>query len=496
MEGTTKIEKGYVCNTLVVDNVRGNVSYCHCLKCKANYTKPVYDTMIYKNSTILDGSATCRVCDIMKTRPFIEARRCNNAWTEAVLNSIKWDEGNLTAISTIGTPIAIQKGGLDIRQYNQYSYKQTVGDGIFLGVFAKVSGVSPTTGLRVGKSEAIACVQCRYCGNKFFIKNPDKFVCPCCSDFRNSRDERKSINSEKKKAKLQEKNTKKMLPHKKGWLEKAREGSMLDTQISEIKSANPDYDCVDVTRQGSIVYTLVCKKCGYEHKLLSKTKTIASCKFCDTRKVNEFGRLFQNHIGLVKNSLQVISQDKDRLECTVECIHCKRQHTIQLYDFLEGRYWCDCRGAAKSFADCYCDNPSCGALLPDITADEYFGGKDLLCPECKKDVRSAYAIQSMTADYGATMRRKIGLAEKEFGDNNRKVRLDYSNDILIKEKEPLYIGTDELAYYRCLCKEHNKALLLSEEEILNYGRDGVGHYACMDMRHRTVPYPDSKSLKI
>lgn len=493
-------EEKIYCGSLIPYERRGNFLKCNCTNCVAGKKTEQFFNTVYNINGLTSGTTKCRLCtEVEKNKDIIDL--ANKIWLDCQSNAEKINRGAITTIRT-GSFVLLdtQREVDECKKFAGMILQSNIGDFEFKGVAAKFYGVKAGI-FTTSKSEDIfAVLKCRYCENILVSSSAIKGItstCPICSSIRTEHVQKREANENARMQKRVETASKKMLPHIRGWRERAKEGSTLAKQIEAVEKSNPGYTCLDANTNGGVVYSLICKSCGTEYRVARKDKKLGECTFCKSKGVHEYGKFLQDFTNSVKNGLCVVSQNKAEFTCVVECIYCKRTCTIPLYDFLEGRYFCDCDGLNKQFSDCFCDN--CGSLLPDIKAVAFFNSKaDLICPICKENVRDVYAVESSSCDYKSSLLRKIRSAEKDLGaDSQRKVRFNLNNDVLLIEKDQVYKGnTDGLAYYRCICKEHNKSLLLSEEEVANYGGSTLGHKYCTDARQHTVPYPDPTKVKL
>ena len=475
---------------------KGVISSCRCTVCGAEPNNGIV-SMTYKTESVKSGKATCNYCKLLRKHEAVRNKN-KEIWFEGLRKDAEYTSFGWSGRVSSGDIIGLSKDEdiQEIVEFRNYIIGNTYGDGIFRGVLVRCSTL-PTGYMGFIQSTAHGVFRCKYCDSLGFVNaSVSKYSCYCCGDARAKLEKKKQDSKHQKMLKRAETLKEKALPHMTGGISQALKNSNLAKRIDTFNANNKGFKCVDIeVGKNTYYFTAVCLKCGDTYKVNRTESKIGECTFCKERNVNEQGWLFRDYTHVVINGLEVKSQNNESLVCNIECIYCKRKETIPLYDFLKGRYYCNCDGLNKQFQDVECSN--CYTLLPDIKALDFFKGGALKCKCCGTDNRDMYEIYSKAADSRASMVRRVKFAQKQMSGSSIKLSTRLVGNNLICEKEPLYKGNkDGLKYYRCYCNEHSKFLVLNEQEVEKYGGSLDGHKHCYDSRQRIIGYPDARDIKL
>lgn len=236
---------------------------------------------------------------------------------------------------------------------------------------------------------------------------------------------------------------------------------------------------------------MICKKCGtvtpYSKHLRGKGE---NCPGCEKMKLNPFykGLCMKDYSNTVFNGLRIIKQyvNERGFMCDAVCRYCGKEfNNVAVYDVIMRELYCDCK---YSVIDIYC--PSCGKPIA-VTKDDIAKMKTegIIC-KCGCNIKKSEILNEVVIeDTSQTMRDKAKAAGEAFkAVGNVEICSDTQ---LIREREPLYAGTDGKMYYRCTCMKHNTTLILSEEEIENYE-----HEQCMDSRQHLITHVNTDNLRL
>lgn len=303
------------------------------------------------------------------------------------------------------------------------------------------------------------------------------------------RQHEKTINNRNKEQK-----TVKMvaMPRVKTPMDNAKDGGKVEKYIENIHELNPTLKVQGIIPSGATFTAhCACSKCGGEVVIPSTLKKKqVDCVGCKQLKNNPnyVGYYNKDWTGTTRNGLTITEQDG--LSCNVKCRMCGRiQENIKLYDVLYNIIYCDC---PESDLDglWYCDN--CGKPL-NIKMKNILGksdnSQDIKCNNCGEN--SGIIIQEainevVASDIKATTCNRLNIAIKDY----RNSTVDVNG--IIKEKEPTYIGTDDLPYYKCRCIEHNTDMTLNDEEIANFDHTKY----CEDIRHHLLDNIDISKIQL
>lgn len=269
-----------------------------------------------------------------------------------------------------------------------------------------------------------------------------------------------------------------------------KESAKLTAYKESIQEKNPDY-FVKVRREGDgFLTTLICKNCGSAITFTNTNKTkVYKCDNCKKKEANPFykGVYQRDYTNTVFNDMRIIRQyvTEDGYKCDIECRQCRKQFLGEdLYDVLNRKIFCDCERAGLFWVctDCYKGN----LITPEQLMN--MGAEGFTC-DCgnklsKQDVENEIVIN----DAGNSMRDKSRAVGELFKSGDTEIK---NSSQLIKERVPLYAGTDGEYYYRCHCMEHNISLILNNTEIENYD-----HTQCFDTRQKLLSKPDADKIKL
>lgn len=272
-----------------------------------------------------------------------------------------------------------------------------------------------------------------------------------------------------------------------------KESAKLTAYKEAIMEKNPDY-FVKVRREGDgFLTTLICKNCGSAITFANTNKTkVHKCKNCEKKEKNPFykGLYQRDYTNTVFNGLRIVKQyvTDDGYKCDLVCRMCGEQIIGEdLYDVMNRQIFCNCDKAGL-FWVC----PECWANHL-ITPNEMMSMTDegFKCT-CGKGIisKAEVANEMVISDAGDSMRDKAKAIGQMFktGNSNTEIR---SRSQLVKERNPLYAGTDGEYYYRCHCLEHNVSLILNNSEI-----DDYDHTQCYDSRQHLLSTPQADDIKL
>lgn len=347
-------------------------------------------------------------------------------------------------------------------------------------------------------------LQCKRCGysKEVEIKKLNKIdtSCPNCSKLRKETTRRVQIALDSKKEHDKviltnriRKREQKMVPMSKvkSPLDNIKPGSKIEKHINNIKALNPNLQIGGVEFTGSAYTTqCICSRCGSEVVIPSTLKKKqVECVGCSKLKtnLNYKGTFQKDWVGFTKNNLTITGQSG--LKCNVKCRMCGHiQNEVNLWDVLHGKLYCECE--LGNFDDIYYCN-SCGKPMK-IKLSQVIGksdnSEDIVCNMCGKNsgVTAQEILNEQTAmDMKATTCNKLDIAIKDY----KNAIVDING--LIKDKEPLYAGTDDVLYYKCRCLEHQTDLILNDMEIANFD-----HSQCEDGRQHIIKNIDVDNLKL
>lgn len=436
---------------------------CVCQVCgRGNTDSDSYVNMLYNESYLKENNQECRFCNYLK-RLDKENKLGNKNAVDILINKEKLIKSGHNEIIKPNSDYIITGGSIKSPFTLGYPFKKEFGDFYVLGYIGKYRD----------KFKALSpdklAFRCKYCGNtKIYLsgsKIPSSIICDNCSKQREIISEKKLKLKEKKQSSIKPKKEKplvKIKSHK----DFIRDKFKFDKYISSIQDKNPNCTVLDVVKEGNgHVTKLRCNKCG---SLLSISKTKkpskVECLGCK-RKLkapNYKGVLFRDHTNTVVNRLEIINQYGNL--CDVKCIGCgKVQEGLDLFSVLSRMFCCTCDNSI-SFTCC----SVCGKELKEFSIKDILNNKaGCTCSECKSTYDSDfYKLDLKLEDDKITLKKKIS----SFGEVGR-VKAVLTDTNLIKESEPVYVGTDNEYYYRCRCCTHNTDLVLSNSEIDNYNHE-------------------------
>lgn len=269
-----------------------------------------------------------------------------------------------------------------------------------------------------------------------------------------------------------------------------KENAKLQEYKRLISEKNPGYFVKVKPENPGFITTLICKECG---TVISFTNTnrnkVYECEGCKKKKENPFykGTYTKDYINSVFNGLRIVNQYKDDegFKCDAVCRYCGEEfNNIDLFDVINRKIYCECK---YSCVDVFCDK--CGTPI-SITKKELstLGDNGITCKCGEQILKSTIENEVVIEDTSQTMRDKAKAIGEKFKSNNVDIKPDIK---LIKEREPLYAGTDGEYYYRCTCIDHNVTLILNNTEIENYD-----HTQCNDIRQHLLAKPESDKIKM
>ena len=271
-----------------------------------------------------------------------------------------------------------------------------------------------------------------------------------------------------------------------------KESAKLKEYKDAIAKKNPGF-FVKARPEGSgFVTSLICKECGTIVAFTNTNKNKAyECPGCAAKDKDPFyrGTCTKDYTNSVFNGLKIVRQyvDEDGYKCDAVCRQCKNEFNgVDLYDVINRELYCDCE---YSMVDIECERCGMNFEVP-ISKIASFEGKGDECPYCHNEVsQSELCNASAIADATSTLWAKTKAAGELFkGGKNIDVKPE---NRLVKERTPLYAGTDGEYYYRCNCLEHNTSLILNNTEIENYD-----HSQCHDSRQHLMNKPVADKLKL
>lgn len=365
--------------------------------------------------------------------------------------------------------------------------------------------MSCSVGVGDSRRYLLRCPACNYTTIKTIgdiKKESSSLKCPNCSKFTQqsstiikSAMERKRLHSIKIENNRKEKEIasgKDIFVKMKSPLDNVKSGSNVDKYIKKVKEANLNLDIQGLIPAGATyVAHCMCMECGSEVIIPSSAKNKkVDCPGCEKKKTNlNYRGLYQRDLSnTCKNNL-IISNHRGTL-CDATCKFCKRvQKDVKLFDVMNDRIYCACSGNDREDIDICL---SCGSTMK-ITMKSIMSCKDneeeIICSKCGKPSGITYQNiknQIVADDRRFTIAKKLDISVRDI--KNSTVTF---NDI-IKEKEPVYIGTDGMPYYKCRCLKHSTDLTLNDNEIANFDCNTY----CDDGRQHLIDRPDPDKINL
>lgn len=477
-------------SSLFVEGIYYNKVICRCQSCLRS--------SVYTEDELNNGLVMCKVCEGVR-----QASTLIKPTTEmkTAITLIKnYNVGKYRTGANSVTPSQSYKG---------LNRGQQIGELIleFFVAKAKRNGGSSGISFDTPSSAILVCPSCRYYRRVIEIDKLNEYVktnegldlqCPHCNKIikkaeaevkelrKNKTEHLQKIvtNRNNKKAnKVREDGTSQLIQKVRSPLDNVKQGGKLDNLLKKVKELNKNLEIQDVEPSGASYKVLcTCNKCGTEVVIPSTRKNKeVGCPGCEKLKtdINYIGAYSKDYKGTAKNLLELIERKDDI--CTVKCNSCGRVYNnIKFYNWYKGKVICNCENNQLT-NEVICSN--CGEYMT-IPLKSVIGKNDntkhIICSKCGKD--SGVTIQEIIDDYieapsmAITTSNKLGVARNKIKSSTTIV-----NGVVIKSKEPLYIGTDGNMYYKCTCMEHNTDMIMNDDEISTFD-----HSQCNDARQHIM----------
>lgn len=493
VEQELKFEK----ETLVIKDIHYNKLKCYCNKCNMEG--------IYTEKE-LDSGEGCKYC-----REFERAAKEIKITTEMKSCDAIIKRTETRANTSDGLPKAGQL------VYSLYSNCKGLQVGQLFNDLVLSKFVSKIVGGGASKSLSTpthAILVCRYCGHYKRLltieellqynsteSQREKYKCPHCSnivekaktelkEYSSNRLKQKTNRIIKKEAKqaaiTTESGSNKLLAISSSTSKSAKVKQIME----KAKKKNPFVTIRDVEKIGSgYAIHCTCDICGTDIVIPSSSKSKkAECPGCKKKEtdINYIGRFNKDYTGVTKNLLTLISRNGDN--CELECVTCKNKHKdIKFYDWYTNKTICQCRNNETDASCKNCGKPINIPYKNIINAENK--NTEITCPGCGEP--SGVTLQQLQDEFitaesdKITQIKKMGVARKEL--KNNIVQLTRS---FFKCKEPLYVGTDNKFYYKCMCLEHDTFLVLNDDEISVFN-----HEQCEEARQHIMKDVTKDNIK-
>lgn len=474
-------------STLYVEDTHYNKIVCRCQKCLTS--------AVYKEEDLTEY-AVCKVCNgIMLARECIKPTVEMKTASSLIKNSRMGKYRNNT--NSITTAMV----------YKDIHVGETLEDMTIAGFVGKAN--KKGTGVSF-ETPTQAVLLCKYCNYYSRIIDLEKLYdykktgegldlhCPHCSEIikkaalevkelsknRVAHSQKMIARSNDKRAEaVREDGTSQLIQKAKSPLDNVKAGSKLQALLDKVKESNKNMNIQDVEVSGSSYkVACTCEKCGTEVIIPStKRSKQVDCPGCERLKtdLNYVGAYNKDYTGTAKNLMELVERKDDM--CTVKCNSCGRVYdNIKFYQWYKGKVICDCENNQLR-DEVICNN--CGEYMT-IPLKDVVGKADntkqIICNKCKKE--SGISLQEIIDDYieapsvAITTSNKLGVAR-----NKIKSSTDLINGTIVKDKNPLYIGTDGNMYYKCTCLMHNTDMILNDDEVSMFN-----HEQCTDVRQHIM----------
>lgn len=280
-------------------------------------------------------------------------------------------------------------------------------------------------------------------------------------------------------------------------------------ELDNLKKKNKGYHVYDTKDSNNEVrFYFMCKKCKDVSEITkwSDTDIIEECDGCKRVEADPSyrGKYARDYVNQVFNNMVVLKQfeNEEGVFCDCECLSCSQLRRAEhLYDVINFKIYCNyeiCKTMIKSPCE-FCNenfvlhgNPFTGVPITRLK-------ERIICPKCGKEETDSHiqerVLSSAFNDNKESFKRKAEALASGLRYDKKEVELDMVTE-LIKEKKPLYIGTDGKEYYRCGCPHHNLQLILNKDDLNKWERNPEYHTACNERFQRMVADLDTKWVKL